>query len=93
MERLGIVQADGAGDPEDHVGTLAEMMAGLILGAFGAPVSLTEQRRFFETHLAPWADRFFADLERAEAARFYRPVGTFGRLFLAIEIEGFALAA
>ena len=93
MERLGIAQAEGAGDPEDHVGALAEMMAGLILGAFGAPVPLAEQRRFFDTHLAPWAGRFFADLERAEAARFYRPVGTFGRLFVAIEIEGFALAA
>jgi len=26
----------------------------------------------FEQHLAPWIGRFFADLERADAADFYR---------------------
>jgi hypothetical protein len=35
--------------------------------------------------------RFFADLERAEAAEFYRRVGTVGRIFIEIEAEAFAL--
>jgi hypothetical protein len=35
--------------------------------------------------------RFFADLERAEAAEFYTPVGTMGRIFIEIEAEAFAL--
>ena len=34
----------------------------------------------------------FADLERAEAAKFYRSVGTLGRLFLEIEAEAFKFA-
>lgn len=91
MERLGIAQTDGASDPEDHIAALAEMMAGLITGAFGAPAALQEQKKFFDAHLAPWASRMFADLEQAQAARFYKPVGTVGRLFLAIEAEAFAL--
>jgi TorA maturation chaperone TorD len=41
--------------------------------------------------LAPWIGRFFSDLEQAEAADFYRSVGTLGRLFIEIETEAFAL--
>ena len=37
------------------------------------------QWHMLDSHLAPWAGRFFQDLERAESADFYRPVGTVGR--------------
>jgi TorA maturation chaperone TorD len=47
----------------------------------------------FEKHLAPWIGRFFADLERAEAADFYRHVAAVGRVFIDIESEAFALPA
>ncbi len=92
MERFGIASADNASDPEDHIASLCEMMAGLIGGDFGAPATLAIQKQFFDTHLAPWAPRFFADLEKCEAARLYRRVGAVGRLMLAIESEAFALA-
>ena len=64
-------------------------MAGLLSGRLPAPAN-TDQR-IFEKHLAPWMGRFFADLERAEAAKLYRHVGTVGRLFIDIEIQAFAL--
>ena len=48
-------------------------------------------RQLFDKHLAPWIGRFFADLERAEAADFYRRVGMLGRVFIDIEAEAFAL--
>jgi hypothetical protein len=35
--------------------------------------------------------RFFADLEQAAAADFYRRIGTVGRVFLEIETQAFAL--
>jgi TorA maturation chaperone TorD len=41
--------------------------------------------------MKPWFGRFFADLEQAEAANFYRRVGTLGRVFVDIENEAFAL--
>ena len=50
-------------------------------------------RELFEKHLAPWIGRFFADLEQAEAADFYRRVGALGRVFIEIETEAFALPA
>jgi len=41
--------------------------------------------------LAPWIGRFFADLERTDAAEFYKRVGTVGRVFTEIEAEAFTL--
>jgi TorA maturation chaperone TorD len=92
LARLGIAAADGASEPEDHIAALCETMAGLIDGRFGAPLTLPEQRQFFERHVAPWAGRFFDDLAGAKSARFYMPVGGIGRLFIDVEKEAFAMA-
>ena len=86
---IGIERAEGNPEPEDHVATLCEIMAGLIGGRFQADAGA--DRRIFERHLAPWAPRFFSDLEQAEAADFYRSVGALGRAFIEIETEAFAL--
>lgn len=92
MARLGIARADELKEPEDHIAALCEMMAGLITGAFGAPVPLAEQRRFFDRHVRSWAARFFADLETTPSARFYRAVGGVGQRFLEVEAQAFDLA-
>jgi TorA maturation chaperone TorD len=85
----GIERAEGQVEPEDHAATLCEIMAGMASGQF--PIPDIMQRRFFEKHLVPWIGRFFVDLERAEAAEFYRPVGSLGRLFVETETEAFML--
>ena len=89
LEAMGIEIAPSQSDPEDHAAILCEIMAGLVDGELA--VSADQQRQFFERHLAPWMARFFADLEAAKAAHFYRPVGTIGRLFIDIETQAFAL--
>lgn len=92
MARLGLSRAEQVKEPEDHIAGELEIMAGLITGQFGnADGGQTDARRVFERHLLPWAPLFFRDLERAEGAAFYRPVGTLGRIFMKIEREGFAL--
>jgi TorA maturation chaperone TorD len=91
MAALGIARAEDVSEPEDHIAALCDMMAGLILGTFGAPLELSGQRRFFETHLAPWAGRFFTDLEKARAAALYVPIGTMGRVFMAVENAAFGM--
>jgi TorA maturation chaperone TorD len=91
LSRLGIERAAGQAEPEDHAAILCEIMAGLANGRFPAPAGA--DRELFEQHLAPWIGRFFADLERAEAADFYRRIGTLGRVFVDIETEAFALPA
>ncbi|MEK9971295.1 MAG: molecular chaperone TorD family protein [Ferrovibrio sp.] len=94
MEKLGYARADHVSEPEDHMGALCELMAMLIRGGDGrGPAELATQERLFRQHLAPWGERFFADLEQAASAKFYRPLGTVGRLFMTIETQAFAMAA
>lgn len=96
MQALGIERAPGVSEPEDHIAAIAEIMGALAAGTVGAAdgePDLPRQKRFFDRHLAPWAGRFFQDLEEAAAADLYRPLGTFGRLFLDIETNAFAMIA
>ncbi|MGE5768297.1 MAG: molecular chaperone [Bacteroidota bacterium] len=91
LARLGIARAESTKEPEDHIAVLCESMAALILGIRGVPAQLEEQRLFFESHVSCWAGAFFADLEQAGSARFYRTVGRLGQVFLEIEQEAFSL--
>lgn len=93
MARLGIARVENVHEPEDHIGILFEIMAGLITGEFSAPQDLAQQRQFFHAHIEPWAGRFFGDLEAASAARLYAPIGRLGRLFVEIETLGFDIDA
>ena len=90
LAALGIARAEANSEPEDHAATLCEIMAGLAAGRF--PASQDAQRAFFEKHLSRWMGRFFADLEKADGAKFYRSVGALGRVFLEIEAEAFTFA-
>jgi TorA maturation chaperone TorD len=91
LAALGLARAEGDFEPEDHLGTLLDVVAGLADGTFEAAEA--EQARFFGRHVAPWAGRFFSDLEAAESARFYRAVARLGMRFIHIETEAFAIAA
>jgi len=91
LAALGVERAGDQTEPEDHAALLCEIMAGLVGGRF--PATAVAQRQFFNDHLASWSGRFFADLEAAGNANFYRHVGAIGRLFVAIETEAFALPA
>ncbi|HLZ06103.1 MAG TPA: molecular chaperone TorD family protein [Bradyrhizobium sp.] len=90
LAALGIERVENNFEPEDHAATLCEIMAGLATARF--PVPPQEQRDFFEKHVSRWMARLFADMEKAESARFYRSVGTLGRVFLEIESEAFTFA-
>jgi TorA maturation chaperone TorD len=91
LTRLAIERVVGEAEPEDHAAILCEIMAGLVSGTFSNPAGA--DRELFDKHLAPWIDRFFADMERAKSADFYRQLATVGRVFMAIEREAFELAS
>ena len=90
LDALGIERAGTSREPEDHIATLLEVMAGLARGEFEA--DFAEQARFFERHLKPWASRMFVDLEMSGSANFYRAVGRVGRVFMELESEAFTLS-
>lgn len=87
----GIKVRDNVKEPEDHMGTLCEIMAGIIAGEFLCDSDQPSQKAFFDAHLAKWAALFFTDLEEAQSAVFYAPVGSLGRAFMAVEADAFAI--
>lgn len=91
MQAMGIERAEGVKDPEDHIASLFDIMAGLIRGNFDAPNNLAAQAKFFKTHIDPWAPLLMQDIEAAKSAVFYAPVGTIGRAFIDIESEAFGM--
>jgi TorA maturation chaperone TorD len=89
MSLLGITRSNETSDPEDHVASVLEMMAGLIDGRFGEPAALNVQKDFYLRHLASWLPIFFRDLEGAQHSVFYAAAGSVGRAFLDIETGAF----
>jgi TorA maturation chaperone TorD len=83
MARLGIERRVGTFEPEDHIASLLEVMAGIIGGELERPAAEADQ--FFARHIAPWAGRLMADVSAAPNARFYRHVGDLGRVWLELE--------
>lgn len=92
MTRLGIERSPNVYEPEDNIASLCEMMAGLIRGRFFSSADLAEQKRFFNTHIGPWAGHFFTDLEGAKNSVLYAPIGAIGRAFIEVEREAFRMA-
>lgn len=91
LRELGIERDPAMTEPEDHLAILLDCMAGLVSGRIEAEPDAA--RDFFLHHLEPWAGRFFVDLERAKAARFYRTVGGLGRAFVEVETQAFGMDA
>lgn len=91
LERLGVERDGPRTEPEDHIAILCDVMANFASGAIEA--DLASQKAFFESHIKPWAVRFFADLEISTRAEFYKAVGRVGRTFLELESEAFTLPA
>ena len=82
LTSLGFERCPGVHEPEDHVAALCDVMSQI---AIDPTVGIEQQRVFYGRHLEPWIDRFFADLERAESAVFYRSVSRLGAAFFAVE--------
>ena len=93
MAQRGMTRAQNVFEPEDNIASLMEMMAGMIVGRFGQPASLDEQKEFFNKHIAPWAGHFFADLEAAKNSVLYASLGSVGKAFMEIEREAFRMTA
>lgn len=81
LAQLGIERRSAVSEPEDHAAALCQVMALLCQGG-GDPA---RQQAFANRHLAPWIGRFFADLQVAGTAGFYRRVGRLGAAFMTLE--------
>lgn len=91
MGALGLARDERAGEPEDHIAVLLDILAKLIRGDVSGEG--IDADRFYARHIEPWGERFFADLEVAKASTFYKAVGRLGSLFLSIETQAARLPA
>lgn len=89
MARLGLERDPTVREPEDHIASVLEIMAGLIDGSLVGPVTLKRQKQFFEAHVASWAPLFFKDLAASGQSEFYSALGDIGAAFMAIEKRAF----
>jgi TorA maturation chaperone TorD len=89
LRRIGIERVETQTEPEDHAAILLEIMAGLASAEIAAPPGT--EREIFDDYLAPWIASFFSDLEKSASVDFYAVVGTLGRTFMEIEIQGFLI--
>ncbi|MCV0367964.1 MULTISPECIES: molecular chaperone TorD family protein [Filomicrobium] len=89
MAALGIERDPSVKEPEDHIASVLEIMAGLVDGSLVGPVDLERQRKFFETHVASWAPYFFKDLSETDQSSFYAALGRIGVEFMEIEKRAF----
>lgn len=89
MAELGIERDPSVKEPEDHIASVLEIMAGLIDGSLIGPVTLERQKQFFETHVASWAPYFFKDLAESDQSEFYSALGRIGVSFMEIEKRAF----
>jgi TorA maturation chaperone TorD len=82
LAAVGFQRRAGVAEPEDHVAALCEIMGMIILDS----ELYLKESEFFAAYIGSWMPRFFADLEAAEMAVFYRAVAGLGRQF--IDVEG-----
>ncbi|MDU8929358.1 molecular chaperone TorD family protein [Alisedimentitalea sp. MJ-SS2] len=92
MAARGLTRAENVYEPEDNIASLMEMMGALIVGRFGDPATLEDQKTFFNRHIAPWARHFYTDLEGAKNSVLYAALGQVGRVFMEIESEAFRMS-
>jgi TorA maturation chaperone TorD len=92
LVRLGVARRPDSAMLEDHLSALCETMRLLIEGKGSRPpLPPAEQRAFFERHLASWIGDLCTALRQSPLANFYRPVGEFTELFMAIERDSLAI--
>ena len=81
MAARGLSRADNVYEPEDNIASLMEMMGALIVGRFGTPATLADQKTFFNRHISPWAGHFYSDLEavKKENSQLKKKIKSHGR--------------
>jgi TorA maturation chaperone TorD len=80
-------------DTEDHVSYVMEVMRFLVAGEDAAVSNLTQQSRFFATHVQTWLPALCDAVQAHPQARFYAVLAALTRAFVSVEAQGFDLMA
>lgn len=86
LRAIDLERDPALGVTEDHIACLCEAMQHLVANA-----DLAAQRRFFDAHIAAWNGALWDALAAHPRSDFYRAVAGFGRGFLEVEAQAFAM--
>ena len=86
---LGLQRDDARGETEDHVSFVFEVMRFLIAGDDAAVCNLTQQRRFFRTHVQTWVGSLCDATLAHPRAQVWHAVAAFTAAYVEVEAQGF----
>jgi TorA maturation chaperone TorD len=86
---LGLARDETMPETEDHIAYLCEVMRYLIAGDEVEVANLTQQQKFFTTHLQPWVLQMCDVIAAHPKAKFYASLAGFTRAFVNVEAQGF----
>lgn len=93
LAALGLARDEAMPETEDHFACVCEVMRYLIAGDDVEVANLTQQQKFFGTHLQPWATQMCEAISAHPKARFYAALAGFTAAFVSVEAQGFDLMA
>jgi TorA maturation chaperone TorD len=86
LAQFGLARSAQAGEPEDHVAGLADVMRHLIIATDRPPGARQQaQARFFQAFIEPWYERLCDAITASGRCTFYGPVSRVARAFLDLE--------
>jgi TorA maturation chaperone TorD len=89
LAAIGISGSESITETEDHIATLCEVMRYLIAGEDLGVSNLTQQKKFFNEHIRPWAELLFDAVQQKEEITHYQAVVSLAKAFFAIEGQAF----
>lgn len=87
LARLGLARRGEAGEPEDHIAALCDVMRHLIAGE----LELQKQKQFFERWIRPNFEPLCGAIERSELGLFYKSAGRLAKTFFSLEQSAFEM--
>ena len=93
LAALGLARDEAMPETEDHFACVCEVMRYLIAGDDMEIANLTQQQKFFSTHVQPWVPAMCEAIGAHPKARFYAALAGFTAAFVSVETQGFDLMA
>lgn len=88
LAELGLARRSEAGEPEDHIAALCDVMRHLIAEQ---QAELSTQKQFFERWIRPTFEPLCAAIERSQVGAFHKSAGRLAKTFFSLEQSAFEM--
>ena len=88
LARLGLARRNDAGEPEDHIAALCDVMRHLIAGQ---QADLSTQKQFFQRWIRPNFEPLCGAIEHSKLGAFYQSAGRLAKTFFSLEQAAFEM--